>query len=87
MNHLQLQLRGFHLTTAEIIYRLPDYPDLLQSYVWQEYDQVPGFPVLRGFLEYWHRNLDGKLYAVTLACVDDIRVPMVVPIDDMLRLH
>ncbi len=27
------QLEGFSLTTAEILYRLPDYPRLLQSYV------------------------------------------------------
>ena len=33
------QLEGFSLTTAEILYRLPDYPRLLQSYIWQDYDQ------------------------------------------------
>jgi hypothetical protein len=29
-------------------YRLPDHPDLLQFYVWQEYDLAPAFPELRG---------------------------------------
>ena len=28
-------LRDYRLTTAEIIYHLPDHPDLLQSFVWQ----------------------------------------------------
>jgi uncharacterized protein Usg len=39
------QLEGFSLTTAEILYRLPDYPRLLQSF-WQDYDLAPKFPKL-----------------------------------------
>ena len=61
------QLAGFSLTTAEILYRLPDYPLLLQSFVWQEYDVHPRFPRLKHFLEFWARNLDGKLHSVKVA--------------------
>ena len=61
------QLAGFSLTTAVILYRLPDYPSLLQTYVWQDYDLHPRFPRLRQFLEFWSRNLDGKLFRVTVA--------------------
>ena len=61
------QLAGFSLTTAVILYRLPDYPSLLQTYVWQDYDLHPRFPRLRQFLEFWSRNLDGKLFCVTVA--------------------
>ena len=35
------QIAGYSLTTAEILYRLPDHPKLLQSYVWQDYDLAP----------------------------------------------
>jgi uncharacterized protein Usg len=61
------QLTGFSLTTAEILYRMPDHPSLLQSYVWQDYDIHPRFPRLMQFLHFWSRNLDGKLYRVTVA--------------------
>lgn len=61
------QLKGFSLTTAEILYHLPDYPALLQSYVWQDYDEHPRFPKLREFLDFWQGNLDGKLYQVRVA--------------------
>ena len=61
------QLTGFSLTTAEILYRMPDHPSLLQTYVWQEYDIHPSFPRLKFFLDFWSRNLDGKLYRVTVA--------------------
>jgi hypothetical protein len=40
------QLEGFALTTAEILYRLPDYPRLLQGYMWQDYDLALNFPKL-----------------------------------------
>ncbi len=61
------QIKGFSLTTAEILYRLPDYPELLQSYVWQDYDKAPEFPCLTRFLTFWSTNLEGPLYRVRVA--------------------
>jgi len=68
MNRMRLQLiDGYRLTTAEILYRLPDHPHLLQSFVWQELDIAPRFPMLRRFLDFWTHNLDGKLHSVKVA--------------------
>lgn len=64
MTALACQLDGYRLTTAEIVYRLPDHPRLLQTYVWQDYDIAPRFPVLRRFLDFWQRDLDGRLHEV-----------------------
>jgi uncharacterized protein Usg len=61
------QLQGFSLTTAEILYRLPDHPSLLQTYIWQDYDLSPKFPKLQGFLDFWSKNLEGKLFKVRVA--------------------
>lgn len=58
------QLKGYSLTTAEILYRLPDHPALLQSYIWQEYDLHPRFPRLNQFLDYWAKNIDGALWSI-----------------------
>lgn len=58
------QLQGHALTTAEILYRLPDHPALIQSYLWQDYDLAPSFPKLVTFLEFWSENLDGPLYKI-----------------------
>ncbi len=65
-NGFKAQLAGFSLTTAEILYRLPDHPSLLQSYIWQEYDSAPRFPKLKSFLDFWTSEIDGKLYKVTV---------------------
>jgi len=61
---LYLQLRNYRLTTAEILYHMPDHPNLLQSYIWQELDLAPDFPELRRFLTFWQRELEGKLHSV-----------------------
>ena len=61
------QLKGFSLTTAEILYHMPNYPSLLQSYIWQEYDEHPNFPKLHGFLSFWTENLDGRLFKIRVA--------------------
>ena len=61
------QLKGYSLTTAEILYRLPDHPSLLQTYIWQDYDLHPKYPRLRDFLEFWSSNLHGALCTVRVA--------------------
>lgn len=67
MAALARQLRDYRLTTAEILYHMPDHPTLLQSYLWQEMDLAPKFPELRGFLDFWTRNLEGRLHSVKVA--------------------
>ncbi len=64
MKTLELMLRDYRLTTAEIFYHLPDYPVLLQSYIWQEIDNPTDFPILMKFLNFWERSLEGKLHSV-----------------------
>ena len=60
-------LKDYRLTTAEILYHMPDHPHLLQTFVWQEYDIAPDFPVLYRFLDFWEKNLDGPLHSVKIA--------------------
>lgn len=61
-------LSDYRLTTAEILYHLPDYPDLLQSFTWQDYDLSPRYPTLFKFLKYWDNHLDGRVHSVRVAC-------------------
>jgi len=60
----ELMLQGYGLTTAKILYRYPDHPHLLQTFVWQDYDLAPRFPVLFKFLDFWRESLEGPLHSV-----------------------
>jgi len=73
MSDIGLLMSGFRLTTANIFYHLPDHPSLLQTYLWQEYDKTPDFPELKGFLDFWERELDGKLHSVTVESCEIIK--------------
>jgi uncharacterized protein Usg len=87
MSSLDLQLKGYRLTTAEIMYHMPDHPKLLQQFVWQELDLAPKYPVLHKFLDFWTRNLDGKLHSVRVA-VCGIITPVEVPyVKHELKVH
>jgi uncharacterized protein Usg len=70
-----LRLQGYRLTTAEILYRLPDHPGILQSYVWQEFDLAPRYPALHKFLDFWRRELEGEVHSVRVASARLSKVP------------
>lgn len=61
---MELILKGYGLTTAEILYRMPDHPGLLQSFVWQHYDLAPKFPALHSFIDFWQERIEGALHSV-----------------------
>lgn len=63
----QADSEGFGLTTAQIIYRVPDHLELLQDFVWQEYDVFPQFPTLRKFLAFWEQEIEGPIHSITVA--------------------
>src|SRR3954466_12458279 len=81
------QVLGYGLTTAEILYRMPDHPPLLQTYVWQNSVLFPNFPALKDFLLFWQLKLEGPLYAVTVAHSKLIKPAELRAVDGVFRLH
>lgn len=63
-------IQDYRLTTVEILYHLPDHPNVLQSFVWQELDIAPDYPALHRFLEFWHREIEGRLHSVRVASAE-----------------
>lgn len=61
---MEMMLKGYGLTTAQILYHLPDHPHLLQSFIWQDYDLAPRFPALIRFIDFWKAKLEGPLHSV-----------------------
>ncbi len=87
MRETRLLLKDYRLTTAEILYHMPDHPGLLQTYLWQDFDTAPRFPVLRRFLDFWESKLDGRLHSVTVASRQLIRPSELRMADFQLVLH
>src|ERR1700686_897009 len=81
------QLEGYGLTTASILYGMPDHPSVLQTFVWQAYAPAPRFPPLPRFLEFWKPELAGPLRSVSVAHQPLIRTAEVRMINSEFRLH
>jgi uncharacterized protein Usg len=67
MADLSRQLKDYRLTTAKILYHMPDHALLLQEFIWQDYDVAPKYPNLFKFLGFWTREIEGKLHSVYVA--------------------
>lgn len=69
MTELERQLRGSRLTTAEVLYFMPDHPALLQRFLWQTDDVAPEFPRVHRFLEFWRLEIQAVIHSVTVSAV------------------
>ena len=87
MSEMEQMLKGYRLTTAEILYHLPDYPDLLQTFLWQQYDLAPRYPILGKFINFWHTNLEGKLHSVRVASLELVSPSEMTMATDIGVLH
>lgn len=65
LTETELMLKGYGLTTAEIFYRLPDFPSVVAPpFIWQYYDLAPDYPRLFAFIEFWQKEIEGPLHSV-----------------------
>jgi uncharacterized protein Usg len=68
-DEFETQLKGGRLTTAEVLYYMPDYPKLLQSFMWQTLDIAPEYPRVHSFLDYWRKEIQAVIHSVRLSTV------------------
>jgi uncharacterized protein Usg len=84
---MRLRLQGWRLTTAEILYYIPDHPSLLQSFVWQTLDLAPEFPRMRKFLDHWRREIEAVIHSVQLASGETLAPAMMRSATHWAKLH
>lgn len=81
-----LQLKGWRLATAEVLYYIPDHPSLLQSFVWQTLDLAPSYPRIHKFLNFWRAEIDAVIHSVRLATGETL-APAKIHTADVLLHH
>jgi uncharacterized protein Usg len=69
LRDFETQLRGGRLTTAEVLYYMPDHPSLLQRFTWQTLDIAPEYPRVHKFLDFWRREIDAVIHSVAISAV------------------
>lgn len=81
------RMAGGGLLTAEVLYYRPDYPSLLQSFVWQTIDIAPRFPRLAGFLDHWRREIEAVIHSVSVAHSELLKPAELRLVGQELKLH
>ena len=81
------RLAGSGLLTAEILYRMPDHPSLLQTFAFQTLDAAPEFPRLHRFLDHWRREIEAIIHTIRIAHSDWVGPAEVGYRDGEFRLH
>jgi uncharacterized protein Usg len=64
---MQLKLAGWRLTTANLLYYMPDHPSLLQTFTWQTLDLAPRYPRIRKFLDFWKAEIEAVIHSIEIA--------------------
>lgn len=82
---IKRQLEGWRMTTAEVLYYMPDHPKLLQSFVWQTLDLAPDYPRIHRFLNFWKREIDAVIHSVRLATGETLAPPKLNTADVILH--
>jgi uncharacterized protein Usg len=83
----EARLNGQQLTTAEIIYHLPDHPHVLQSFLWQTLDTAPDYPRLIRFLDHWKREIEAVIHSVHVAGAPGLAPAKVRPVVAQFRIQ
>lgn len=74
------------LITAEIIYGMPDYPDIMQIYIQQMDDIIPHYPNLLKFLQFWQREIEAKIHFVHVFTEDNHKMRKIKIVDGIWNL-
>ena len=57
-------LHKWTVATVQVVYYIPDYLNIVQEFMWQTEDQLPEYPRITKFLNYWDKNIDGPIKEV-----------------------
>lgn len=69
----ELELEGYRLANLEVVYYLPDYSSLLNTFWWQMLDLPPYLPRTQKFLTHWHKEVKAVIKEVRIDIAANIR--------------
>ena len=56
-----IHIHKWTVATVQVVYYIPDYLHIVNEFVWQTDDQLPEYPRITRFLDYWDKNIDGPI--------------------------
>ena len=63
-NRLAHIFKKWTIATVQVVYYIPDHLHIVNQFMWQTEDQLPEYPRIKKFLDYWDKNIDGPIKEV-----------------------
>ena len=71
---IEIILRKWTVASVQVVYYIPDYMNLVNEFIWQTEDQLPEYPRITRFLDYWDKNFDGPIKEVYIYDHEEAKV-------------
>ena len=71
---IEIILRKWTVASVQVEYYIPDYMNLVNEFIWQTEDQLPEYPRITRFLDYWDKNIDGPIKEVYIYDHEEAKV-------------
>ena len=73
-NKLAHIFKKWTIATVQVVYYIPDHLHIVNQFMWQTEDQLPEYPRIKKFLDYWDKNIDGPIKEVYIHDHDDHKI-------------
>ena len=67
-------MKKWTVASVQVVYYIPDYMNLVNESIWQTEDQLPEYPRITRFLDYWDKNIDGPIKEVYIYDHEEAKV-------------
>ena len=71
---VEIILKKWTIASVQVVYYIPDYMSLVNEFIWQTEDQLPEYPRITRFLDYWDKNIDGPIKEVYIYDHEEAKV-------------
>ena len=61
---VEIIIKKWTVASVQVVYYIPDYLSVVNEFIWQTEDQLPEYPRIARFLDYWDKNIDGPIKEV-----------------------
>ena len=70
-------IKKWTTATVQVVYYIPDHFSLVNEFLCQFEDQIPEYPRITEFLDYWDKNIDGPIKEVFIHDHDENNIRVV----------
>ncbi len=71
---VEIIIKKWTVASVQVVYYIPDYMNLVNEFIWQTEDQLPEYPRITRFLDYWDKNIDGPIKEVYIYDHEEAKV-------------